>query len=307
MRILVTGRDGQVATALCERADKAGVGILTLARPELDLAAPCAAVVKAVLDAGNDVDAIVNAAAYTAVDKAESEPEIAEAVNGQGAGAVAEAAGELGVPVIHLSTDYVFDGEKKGPWVETDATNPIGAYGRSKRAGEEAVRAATRRHVILRTAWVYSPFGQNFVKTMLRLASAGRDSLNVVADQTGSPTSALDIADAIFAVARTLKASPEDELLRGTFHLAGTGETSWAEFASAIFAGARRRGAASAEVLPIPTSQYPTPAARPKNSVLSTARLFDRYQIQLPPWEASLETVLDRLIGAAGAPETRTK
>ncbi|MDY8108875.1 dTDP-4-dehydrorhamnose reductase [Fulvimarina sp. 2208YS6-2-32] len=298
MRMLVTGREGQVVTALRERAERAGIEIVTLGRPDLDLTASPEAVTAAVVKASAGVSVIVSAAAYTAVDKAEAEPDVAMAANGRGAGAVARAAVDLGVPVIHLSTDYVFDGEKNGAWLETDATNPIGVYGRSKLAGEDAVRAAGPRHVILRTAWVYSPFGQNFVKTMLRLAAAGRDSLNVVADQTGSPTSALDIADAILTIAATLEAEPGDEALYGTFHLAGTGQTNWADFARAIFEGARARGSVGADVVSIPTSQYPTPAARPKNSVLSTTRLSERHHVKLPSWQTSLATVLDRLIEA---------
>ena len=238
--------------------------MITLSRPVLDLTASPSQIVEAVINAGSNATVIVNAAAYTAVDKAESEVDIAMAVNGMGAGAVATAAQKLSVPVIHLSTDYVFDGSKNGPWLETDDTKPTGAYGRSKLAGEAQVRAAAVRHVIVRTAWVYSPFGQNFVKTMLRLASEGRSSLNVVGDQTGSPTSAFDIADAIFAVARRLTSEPANETLYGTFHLAGAGQTNWADFAREIFRGARERHGPYADVVPIPTSGYPTPADRPK-------------------------------------------
>ncbi len=230
LRILVTGANGQVATALQERAPP-GVEVVALARPTLDLADPAS-----IRDAfePQTADVVVNAAAYTAVDKAESEPGLAMAVNGEGAGLVAEAARALGAPVIQLSTDYVFDGSLDRPYTEDDPVAPIGAYGRSKLAGEEAVAAANPRHVILRTAWVYSPFGANFVKTMLRLGETRRE-VSVVADQRGGPTSALDIADAVFAISATLLLHPGPEKY-GVFHMTGGGEATWAEFAQAIFA-----------------------------------------------------------------------
>ncbi|RFC63730.1 dTDP-4-dehydrorhamnose reductase [Fulvimarina endophytica] len=304
MRLLVTGREGQVATALKEKGAARGVSVTTLGRPDLDLSGPREAIVEAVLKAADGASAIVSAAAYTAVDRAESEPELARAVNAQGAGALAEAARRLAIPILHLSTDYVYDGSKAGPWMEEDATGPLGVYGRSKLEGEAVIRASGARHVILRTAWVYSPFGQNFVKTMLRLG-AERDKLSVVDDQRGSPTSALDIADAVLAIAERLDGGADDASLHGTFHLAGSGETSWAGFARAIFEGAGRRGLTVPEVAPIPTSAYPTPAERPKNSVLSTDRLHARYGLRLPDWRTSLETVLDRLIEGPG-PKTDT-
>ncbi|RUV09947.1 dTDP-4-dehydrorhamnose reductase, partial [Mesorhizobium sp. M7A.T.Ca.TU.009.01.3.1] len=194
MRLVVTGRDGQVAASLLEAGQAAaGVEVIAIGRPQLDLARPDT-VIEAIAAAKPDI--VVSAAAYTAVDQAEDEPDLAFAVNAAGAGEVAQAASRLGVPVIHLSTDYVFDGTKDAAYVETDATAPRSVYGASKLAGEQAVASANPRHLILRTAWVYSPFGKNFVKTMLRLA-ADRDEIAVVADQWGNPTSALDIADAI--------------------------------------------------------------------------------------------------------------
>lgn len=298
MTILVIGRNGQVATALREKVEGAGIELITLARPDLDLSGTPDRIGDLVAKIGSDASLIVNAAAYTAVDKAETEIDLAMAINGAAAGAVASAASYLGIPIVHLSTDYVFDGEKDGPWLETDEANPLGVYGHSKLLGEEAIRATTSTHVILRTAWVYSPFGQNFVKTMLRLAGE-HDQLGVVEDQQGSPTSALDIADAILDIAVKLQAAPDDQTLYGTFHLAGTGTTSWADFARAIFAGAGDRGHPTADVVAITTSDYPTRAVRPKNSVLATDRLFERYGIRLPAWEASLDTVLDRLIQTA--------
>ena len=180
------------------------------------------------------------------------------------------------MPVIQLSTDYVFDGSNTRPYREDDPTGPLGVYGRSKLAGERAVAAATANHAILRTAWVYAPFGQNFVRSMLRLA-ATRDSLNVVADQRGCPTSALDIADAVLAVARHL-ADGDDPAGRGTFHMAGAGETTWADFATAILDVSRQYGGPHAVVTPIATADYPTPARRPRNSRLR------RLQARPPAW-----------------------
>ncbi|ATR19527.1 dTDP-4-dehydrorhamnose reductase (plasmid) [Roseomonas sp. FDAARGOS_362] len=297
MRIAVTGRDGQVARALRERAQAAGVSIVALARPELDLARPDT-VLPALHAASADV--VVNAAAYTAVDKAESEPDQAQLVNATGAGAVAAAAAKLGIPVIHLSTDYVFDGQLDRPYREDDATGPIGAYGRSKLAGEKAIAAAQPDdHVILRTAWVYSPFGVNFVKTMLRLA-ATRDEISVVADQHGSPTSALDIADAVLQVARNLLGS-RDPALRGVFHLSGSGYTHWAGFAAAIFEFSAHRGGPEARVKPIATAEYPTPARRPANSRLDCAKLARVHGITLPDWRLSSEACIGRLLPQAPA------
>lgn len=291
MRIAVTGKTGQVVTSLIEKGAEAGVEIVALGRPELDLADKSS--VKAVLTAAVP-DIIVSAAAYTAVDKAESEPQAAFAVNADGAGAVAEAAASLDIPVIHLSTDYVFSGDKIDPYVETDATNPVSVYGHSKLEGEKRVAAATANHVILRTAWVYSPFGANFLKTMLRLAET-RDHLRVVADQQGTPTNALDIADAVIAIARRLKNDP-DPALRGTFHLTGTGEASWAAFAEAIFTGLERRTGKRVTVEHITTADYPTPANRPANSRLSNEKLARVYQLRLPHWQQATETVLGRLL-----------
>lgn len=290
MRIAVTGRAGQVARSLLATAPS-GIEVIAIGRPELDLANP-ASVLPALAAAQPDV--IVSAAAYTAVDKAESEPESAFAVNAAGAGAVSEAAAKLGIPVIHLSTDYVFSGEKLAPYVETDPTGPISVYGSTKLEGELRVAAGNADHVILRTAWVYSPFGANFVKTMLRLAET-RDELRVVADQQGCPTSALDIAEAIFAIAARLKADP-DPALRGTFHLTGTGEATWADFATEIFAQSRAIGGNGAVVTPITTAEYPTPARRPANSRLSGDKLAATYGIRLPDWKSSTEIAVKAIL-----------
>ena len=292
MRIAVTGRNGQVVQSLLERAAAAGIQLDLVARPEVDLAQPAA--VEAALLALRP-DAIVSAAAYTAVDLAETEPELAHAVNGAGASAVARAAAQLGIPVVHLSTDYVFDGTLQRPYRETDPTGPVGVYGQSKLDGVRAVAAATGNHAILRTAWVYSPFGKNFVRTMLTLAGK-RDEISVVSDQRGTPTNALDIADAVIAVTKNLLARREAPELRGTFHMTGGGDTTWAEFAEAIFAASRERGGPAAGVIPIPSSAYPTPAKRPANSRLDNALMAQAHGVRLPHWRDSLPATVARLL-----------
>lgn len=290
MRIVVTGKTGQVATSLIERGTAAGHEVIAIGRPELDLADP-GSVLRALEEVHPDV--IVSAAAYTAVDKAESDADLAHVVNGAGAGAVAGAAKALNVPLIHISTDYVFDGALDRPYAETDATGPTGVYGASKLAGEEAVLAAHGNSAVLRVAWVYSPFGGNFVKTMLRLA-ADRDEISVVADQIGNPTSALDIADGIIKVAENLLAD-DDVRLRGVFHMTARGEASWADFAEGIFAASAAEGGPSASVRRIPTAEYPTPAKRPANSRLDCRRIADAHGVTLPAWHDSLKLVVSRL------------
>lgn len=292
MRIVVTGKDGQVVTALKALATS-DIEVITLGRPEADLAQP--QTLEAPLRAAQP-DVIISAAAYTAVDKAESEPELAMAVNAKGPGELARLAAQLNIPIVHLSTDYVFDGAKAEPYVETDPTGPASVYGATKLAGEQAIATATPNHVILRTAWVYSPYGNNFVKTMLRLGET-RDSLNVVADQYGCPTYALEIARALIEVAKRVAYDPTPAL-RGTFHLAAQGEASWAEFATEIFAGAEARGRKPVTVNAIPTTEYPTPAKRPANSRLEGQKLRAVYAIELDPWQKSLDQCLDLLLGA---------
>lgn len=293
MRLAVTGLNGQVVTSLIEQASAlADVTVVPLGRPELDLA-DLATIAPALTAARPDV--IVSAAAYTAVDKAETDVEAAFRANGEAPGVVAATAAALGVPVIHISTDYVFDGAKPEPYLEDDAVNPLGVYGASKLAGEAAVTQATGDFAILRTAWVYSPFGANFVKTMLRLA-ADRDELNVVSDQLGAPTSALDIADAVIAVARQLIDHPGDGARRGVFHLSGTGYTDWAGFAEEIFALSAARGGPGARVNRITTAEYPTPARRPANSRLNTDKLHRVFGVRPAPWRDSLVPVIDRLL-----------
>ncbi len=290
LRIVVTGLTGQVVSALIERAP-GDVEIIALGRPRLDLSVRDA--VLAALRA-NTCDVIINAAAYTEVDRAESEPEVAMRVNGDGAGYVAEIAAELRKPLLHLSTDYVFDGCLDRPYREDDPTGPTGAYGRSKLAGEERIAERHADHAILRTAWVYSPFGKNFVRTMLRLGET-REEIGVVADQRGNPTSALDIADALLAIARRLVADPAPEL-RGIFNMTGAGEASWAELAEAVFAEAEKHGRAPVRVKKIATAAYPTPARRPANSRLDNGKLFGAYGLALPQWRDSVAACVARLL-----------
>ena len=292
LRLLVTGRHGQVASALVERtAFHAGFEVIAAGRPELDLEHP-ETVAPAIVAASPDI--VVNAAAFTAVDKAESEEPRATLVNRDGAAAAARAAHQLGVPFIHLSTDYVYPGGKPTPYIESDATGPLGAYGRSKLAGELAVRAAHPQALIFRTAWVYSPFGANFVRTMLRVGGE-RPSLSVVDDQIGNPTSALDIAEAILRIAPTLSGKTGG----GTYHLAGEGSVSWCGFAREIFRLSAVRGGPSPEVEAIATAQYPTPAKRPANSRLDTSAFQARFGFGLRPWAVALGDTVNRLLPPA--------
>ena len=292
MKIVVTGREGQVVQSLLEKASqRPNIQVIAMGRPELDLAKP--ETVRSAISAIKP-DLVVSAAAYTAVDLAEDEAELAFAVNAGGAQAVAEAANACGVPVIHISTDYVFAGDASEPYVEKDITGPQGVYGSSKLEGERLVSQANPRHIILRTAWVYSPFGKNFVKTMLKLAET-RDALSVVSDQWGNPTSALDIADAIIQVADHLATVP-DFSAYGVYHLAGTGDTNWSGFARAIFNESVELGGPTATVSNIATADYPTKAARPANSRLSTTKFKEIFNWSAPNWQSSLIDVVTRLV-----------
>lgn len=292
MKIVVTGREGQLVQSLLERAaQQPNLQVIALGRPELDLTKP--ETVRSAIEALKP-DLVVSAAAYTAVDMAEDEPELAFAVNATGAQAVAEAAKACGAPVIHLSTDYVFAGDTSKPYVETDITGPRSAYGSSKLEGERRVAQANPKHIILRTAWVYSPFGKNFVKTMLKLAET-RDALSVVSDQWGNPTSALNIADAIIQIADHLAATP-DFSAYGVYHVAGTGDTNWSGFARAIFSESAELGGPTATVTDIATADYPTKAVRPANSRLSTAKFQEVFNWSAPQWQSSLRDVVARLV-----------
>lgn len=291
MHVVVTGSRGQVSRALQERGPRAGIRVTALGRPALDLTR--ADGLHAAL-AAVEPDIVVNAAAFTAVDRAEREPELAFATNATGAKTVAQAAKRLGVPLLHLSTDYVFDGNLGMPYRERDPISPLGVYGASKAAGEEAVAATTPDHAILRTAWVYAPFGHNFARTMLRLATT-RDAVRVVADQHGAPTSAHDLADAVIAVARNL-VHDRSNALRGVFHATSRGEASWADFAEAIFAASAARGGPSARVERIATADYPTSTRRPADSRLDCSRLAAVHGTALPLWRESVGPTVARLL-----------
>jgi dTDP-4-dehydrorhamnose reductase len=297
VRLLVTGTEGQLVRCLAERAAETGIAFQSLGRPDLEMTSP-----ESVFDVLSEAIArfeptvLVNAAAYTAVDQAEDEPDIAHAVNGLSAGEAARAAAAAGIPVIQISTDYVFDGRKSGAYVETDETGPQGAYGASKLAGEQMAAKANPRHIIMRTAWVYSPFGKNFVKTMLKLAET-RDELRVVADQHGNPTSAHDIADAVIAAARRSGAPGFADW--GVFHFAGTGTTHWAGFAGEIFRHSAALGGPSADVIPITTADYPTKARRPANSQLDSSRFTATFGQAARPWPEALHLVVKRILGGS--------
>jgi dTDP-4-dehydrorhamnose reductase len=293
--ILVVGRQGQLARSLAERAPGHGLALTFTGRPETDLADPDS-LRRAVRSSGAEV--IVNAAAHTAVDQAEDEPDAAHALNVEGPRALAEASRETGARLIHVSTDYVFDGSGERPWREDDPTGPKSVYGRTKLEGEEAVRAALAEHAIVRTAWVYSPFGKNFVRTMLGVAES-RPTLKVVGDQVGNPTSALDIADGILAMIGRWREEPG--LGRGaTYHLAGTGTASWAQFAREIFSLSAARGGPSVEVEAIATADWPAKAPRPLNSRLDSNRFAETFGYRAPPWQESLAPVVERLLGGGG-------
>jgi dTDP-4-dehydrorhamnose reductase len=291
IRIAVTGRNGQVARSLIELATGTDVDVVCIGRPALDLGNPDT-IERALASVACDV--LVNAAAYTDVNKAETESALADLINGRAPGLLAARASALGIPVIHLSTDYVFDGAKADPYVETDAIGPINAYGRSKAAGEQAVAAAHPCHVVLRTSWVYSPFNRNFARTMLDLARK-QDTVRVVADQVGNPTAAPDIAAAIFTVARNLVEGHGNER-HGIFHLAAAGTASWAQFAAAVFAAAAERGGPSAGVVPIASAEYHTAARRPANSRLDCAKIARVHGVSLPPWQLSLGPCIVRIL-----------
>lgn len=279
MRILVFGKTGQVARELQRYG-----GITALGRSGADLGDPAACAARI---AETDADAVINAAAYTGVDAAETDTDMAFRVNAEAPTAMARAAAARALPFLHISTDYVFDGAGTQPWSEEDCTGPMSVYGSSKLQGEEGVRAAGGPHAILRTSWVVSAHGSNFVKTMLRLG-AERDALTIVADQIGGPTCARDIAAALMEMARQIKA---DNSTSGTYHFAGGPDTSWADFAREIF----RQSDTSCAVTDIPSSAYPTPAARPKNSRLDCSKINTIFGINRPDWRVGLTDILSDL------------
>src|SRR3569832_2773305 len=286
-KILVTGANGQVGWELMRRAEKFGVTAVGTERAELDITDVSA--VDAVITPGA-FDEVVNAAAYTAVDKAESEPDKAYAVNRDGAAYLAQACAKAGIPLIHISTEYVFDGTKQGPYVEDDPINPINVYGASKAAGEQAIREHLEQHLILRTSWVYGVHGNNFVNTMLRLAKE-RDELHVVADQWGCPTAAGDIAEVILGwIARMLIG---EQITWGIYHFCGEGKTTWHEFAETIITSAAEQAKRSAiPVWPIRAAGGPAPAAGPRNSVMTCARIQIVFAVAPRPWRVALLEVM---------------
>ncbi|WP_254054522.1 dTDP-4-dehydrorhamnose reductase [Roseovarius sp. EL26] len=278
--LLIFGQTGQVARELANLAPDA----VFLARSDVDLSNPesCAAAIRQ-----HAPRAVINAAAYTAVDKAEEEEALAHAINAAAPTAMARAAAELGCPLVHISTDYVFDGQGTAPWSPSDATDPENAYGRTKLAGEDAIRASDAAYAILRTSWVFSAHGNNFLKTMLRLSET-RDALSIVDDQIGGPTPARAIAEACLSIAAQLQQDPGKS---GTYHFSGALDVSWKDFAAAIFEISDRKVA----VTGIPTSNYPTPAARPLNSRMDCSATKDVFGISRPDWREATQTIIQQL------------
>lgn len=289
-RILVTGRGGQLATGLEAALPTQGFEAILVGQPEFEFDWPDTVVAAF---AAARPDAVVNCAAWTAVDAAEDDEAAAFRANAQGPALLARLCEAARVPLVQVSTDYVFDGLQGAPYTEADAPNPLGAYGRTKLAGEWAALAGAERVAIIRTAWVFSPIGRNFVRTMLA-AGAARPELKVVADQIGNPTAAPDLADAIGAVLARLRDGGWQAAHRGVFHAVGSGEASWHGLAEAVFAG--RPGP---RILPIATADWPTRAVRPADARLDCGKLARVFSVALPPWEAGLARVLRALDGVA--------
>jgi dTDP-4-dehydrorhamnose reductase len=291
--ILIAGGSGQLARAVEAAARGAGVAATRIGRPEFDFDRPDS------LDAlmrDHAPGLVVNAAAYTAVDAAETDAEAAYRANRDGPARLASVAAAAGVPIIHVSTDFVFDGRKGAPYVETDLASPQGVYGASKLAGEQAVLDVGGPAMVLRTSWVYAPDGKNFVLTMLN-AARRTDRLRVVADQKGCPTAASDLAEAIVAIAARLRQTGWQDRYRGIFHAAGSGWTTWRGFAEAIFAHAARHGMRAPVVEPIATADWPTPVRRPADSRLDCTKLAATFGVRLPEWQASLSRTIDEILG----------
>jgi dTDP-4-dehydrorhamnose reductase len=290
--ILVVGCRGQIGRELMD-ARRAGLSLIGLSHADLDVTDPDA--VRHVVERHRPT-LIVNAAAYTAVDRAESEPDAAFAVNAHGPAHLAEVAADAGASLLHISTDYVFDGAKQAAYTEEDRVRPLGVYGASKAAGERAIRERLDRHVILRTSWVFGIHGANFVKTMLRLGRA-RDRLDVVADQWGCPTGAADVAAAILGIAHQLLISPPTNAW-GTYHFAGRGAANWCGFAEAIFERAEPIWGRRPQLTPIATADYPSPVRRPTNSILDCTRFDRTFALPRRPWTERLDRVVRSLLAA---------
>jgi dTDP-4-dehydrorhamnose reductase len=289
--LLVIGRAGQLATELARLPAPAGFTIETVGRDQLDLLKP-GSVGEAI--AALQPAAVINAAAYTAVDKAETEIDTAFALNRDGPAAIARACATIGASLVHISTDYVFDGTKRSPYVETDLKSPTSVYGRSKSEGEDAVLTSGANASIIRTSWVYASHGANFLRTMLRLADT-RDEIGVVSDQLGRPTWAKDLA--IASLATAIRAREGDVEAREVFHYGGAGDATWADFAEVIFEGAAKRGARASRVKRITTAEYPTPAKRPANSRLDTGKIERALAISARDWREATALCLDELLG----------
>ncbi len=289
MNLLIIGCNGQLGWEICRQGKERGFDIIPLDFPEIDITS------KADLDekvTSYTFDLLINCAAYTAVDKAESEHELAYAVNRDGPLFLAEICAERNVPLVHVSTDYVFSGNKDGCNLETDFVEPLGVYGKSKAEGEEQVRSILDNHLILRTSWLYGVHGSNFVKTMLKLGKE-REEIGVVADQYGCPTSAADLAEAILDIVSLYDKG--EKITWGTYHFCGSGSTTWHGFASKIFEIAKLYDQLNVKrVIPIKTTEYPTPAQRPKNSVMDCSLLRGCFNINPPLWEDSLNVMLRR-------------
>ena len=299
MKLLVFGRTGQLAQSLLARHGQSGIEIIAVGRPDADLS-ESQSLTAAIEKVSPNI--VVNAAAYTGVDQAETDQDQAKLINELGAGYVAAVCEAYGCPLIHVSTDYVFDGTKSAPYTELDPVAPLGVYGHSKYAGEQRVAELCPQHVILRTAWLHSPYGQNFVKTMLRLASE-RPDINVVNDQIGSPTYAPHLAEAICTITQQIHRNADDRLW-GVYHAAGEGQASWFDVAKETFAVSKRQGGPSANVHPIPSSDYPTPAQRPANSRLDCGKLKSRFNAALPCWTSGVAECVAHLLAQTNVQST---
>ena len=298
MRLLVTGSHGQVARCFLEAAPASpGITACAIGRPALDICST-PTIERAIADIRPNV--IINTAAYTAVDDAEGEPERAHALNCEGARLMSEAANRRGVPIIHISTDYVFDGQKASAYLEIDATAPASVYGRTKLDGERAVAAANPKHIILRTAWVYSPFGKNFVKTILNNAAKG-NPLRVVEDQIGSPTYAPHLVEAILAIAEQITGPAAKTDAWGVYHAAGQGAASWYDVAQEILAQSKTVGGPQTALSAIGSDGYPTRAVRPKNSILDCTKMKRVFGAELPPWQTGVALCVKRLLDQPAA------